>query len=589
MNSLTEELTNIFASAFTTCDMAETYATVTVSNRPDLAQFQCNGALKAAKEYKQNPRQLAQKVVDALDNRTIFTDISLAGPGFINITLTDEFLATHVQKMTKDDLLGCTSAETPRKVIVDYGGPNIAKPLHVGHLRASIIGESIKRLARFKGHTVWGDVHLGDWGLQMGLVIAELAQRHPDWPYFDSAYTGPYPTESPITIDDLEEIYPTASQRSKEDESFREQAKTITVGLQQGQPGYRALWQHIVNVSGADLRADLAKLNVNFDLWLGESDVQEIIPGMVEQLTTKGHAYKSEGALVVDVAREDDTLEIPPLILIKSDGGALYGTTDLATILYRLKNYEADLILYVVDNRQHNHFEQVFRVAYKTGLVPPGVGLEHIGFGTMNGKDGKPFKTRAGGVMKLKDLISMVTNKAEERMAEINVARDYAEADKVEIARKVGMAALKFADLANHRTTDYVFDLDRFSAFEGKTGPYLLYTAVRTKSILRQAAAKGLAPGDLLPAASNVEGDVLLKLADLPNILDFAFDTRAPNHLCEYGYNLALTFNRFYNEHHILTETDSHRQASWLALSTFLVTVLETLLDLLGIEVPDRM
>ena len=488
-----------------------------------------------------------------------------------------------------DPRRGYAPTTTPRKFIVDYGGANVAKPMHIGHLRAAIIGESVKRLAHFAGHHVLGDVHLGDWGLQMGQVIAELADRHPDWRYFDAGFSGPYPDQSPITMAELDEIYPTASQRAKNDPAFMELARQATVELQAGRAGYYALWQHFVNVSVASLKADYADLNVHFDLWLGESDTQSLLDELIARLKNAGYAHESEGALVVDVTEPEDKKELPPLLLVKSDGAVLYGTTDLATIELRVQELNAETVLYIVDKRQSLHFDQVFRAARKTGIAPAGLGLEHLGFGTMNGKDGKPFKTRAGGVMKLRFLIEMVTEKARERLAEVEAAQGYPADEKEEIARLVGVATLKFADLSNQRTQDYVFDLDRFSAFEGRTGPYLLYTATRTKSILRKAIVEGFTASALIAPADEIERALLLKLAEFPDVVESAFDQRMPHHLCEYAYTLGNAFNRFYHEHHILTESDRAQQGSWLMLAQFSMETLELVLDLLGIDVPQRM
>jgi arginyl-tRNA synthetase len=583
-------LTEIVADVFVAHGLDPKYGQVTVSNRPDLAQFQCNGALAAAKSLGTNPRQMAQKVADALASSDPIEAVSIVGPGFINLTLKDDFLTNHAQAMLLDDVrMGCEESSAPYHIVIDYGGANIAKPLHVGHLRSAIIGESLKRLARFLGHDVVGDVHLGDWGLQIGMIISELERRQPDLPYFDPAYQGPYPTESPVTIADLEEIYPAVSTRVKRDEQVMDAARQATYELQSGRRGYRALWQHVHDVSVTDLKTDYGRLNIEFDLWLGESDVQERIPALVKRLQAQGWAHESQGALVIDVAEPDDKKDIPPLILTKSDGAALYGTTDLATIEQRMEDFAPGLILYVVDKRQSDHFLQVFRGAHKTGIAPQSTGLEHVGFGTMNGKDGKPFKTRQGSVMKLKDLIQMVTEKALQRMDEVEVARDCGKAEKAEIARAVGVATLKFADLANHRTKDYIFDLDRFSSFDGRTGPYLLYTAVRIKSILREAAARDLEPGPILPPASDTERKVMLKVAELPEMLALAFDTRAPNHLCEYVYDLAALLNRFYHEHHVLSEGSAAQQASWLGLLRLSLSALELILDILGIDVPERM
>lgn len=589
MPSVTRDLTERMAEAFVAAGFDRQYSDVVVSSRPDLGQYQCNGALAAAKAYRSNPRQIAQAVVDKLEDPATFKNLSLAGPGFINIVLADAVLTDYVQRMANDDRLACPLPEQALKIVVDYGGPNVAKPLHVGHVRPAIIGESIKRLARFLGHTVLGDVHLGDWGLQMGMLIAELARRQPDLVYFDPDYTGEYPGEPPISLHDLEEMYPTASQRSKDDPVFLETARQATAELQNGRPGYHALWRHFVNLSVTEMKADYKKLGVEFDLWLGESDAHPYIEAMVTRLKADGYAQESRGALIVDVSLPDDKQEIPPMILLKSDGAALYSTTDLATIVQRMQDYQPDMILYVVDQRQSNHFNQVFRAAYKSGIVPETTLLEHDSFGTMNGKDGKPFKTRAGGNTPLKQLLQLVTDKARERMNEIDVSKELDDAEREHIAELVGMATLKFADLSNHRTKDYIFDLDRFSSFEGKTGPYLLYTAVRGRSILRRAAESGLQPGPILPPSSDTERNVLLELLKLSDILSYAFDTRSPNHLCEYAYDLATAFNRFYHEHHILRETDPDRQASWLGLSELAARTLELVLDLLGIAVPERM
>lgn len=589
MTSLREQLTTIVADTFATCGYDRKYGDVQLSNRTDLSQFQCNGALAAARQYSTNPRQIAQAVVDKLTALTLFQSVTIAGAGFINLTLADDFLVEHVRSLAADPRHNCALVAQPRKVIVDYGGANIAKPMHIGHMRAAIIGESLKRLTRFLGHAVLGDVHLGDWGLPMGMVISELAARHPDWPYFDPDHQDPYPAESPVTIADLEELYPTASKRTKEDPAALEAARLATFDLQNGRPGYFALWRHFMEVSLSELRRDYADLNVAFDLWLGESDTRNRVMPLIERLQKEGYAHESQGALIVDVAEPADTKEIPPLLLIKSDGAILYGTTDLATIEQRVEEFGAELMLYVVDKRQSNHFQQVFRAAHKTGVAGPTVTLEHIAFGTMNGKDGKPFKTRAGGVLKLRTLIEMVVDKAQERLAEVEIAKNYNETEKAEIARLVGIATLKYADLMNHRTIDYAFDLDRFSAFEGRTGPYLLYTLTRTKSILRKAVEQGLALGPIIAPTDDGERALLLKFAELPDVLTLAFSERAPNHLCEYAYTLATTFNHFYHDHHILSEAQPTQQASWLAVAACTVNLLELVLDLLGIQTPERM
>lgn len=589
MGTLADKLTGLFADAFQSAGYDRSYGEVRVSDRPDLCQFQCNGALAAAKQYRANPRQIAQNVVDAISAPDVFDGLSLAGPGFINIVLQDDFIAAHVQEVYEDDRLGCESATTPGRFLVDYGGPNVAKPLHVGHLRAAIIGESIVRICRFLGHEVIGDVHLGDWGLQMGLIIEGLRSRRPDLPYFDAGYSGPYPDEPPVSIGDLEELYPQASEREKSDLEFAEAARQATVELQAGRPGYRALWQHFHDVSVDDLRQSYELLNIHFDLWLGESDTQDRLHGLIERLKADGYARESRGALVIEVDDPEDKESIPPLMLEKTDGAVLYGTTDLATIDQRIEEFRPDYILYVVDNRQQQHFRQVFKASYKTGVAPESTRLEHNGFGTMNGKDGKPFKTREGGIMKLKDLIGLVTDHAMARIETIESVREYDEDEKAHIARIIGVAALKYADLMNHRTRDYVFDLDRFSSFEGRTGPYILYAAVRIKSVLRRVGERNLEPGGIMAPQSPSERELDLKLSEWPAVVELAFETRAPNHLCEYAFQLATAYNRFYHTHHILNEEDGDRRVSWLALSGVTLRVLERVLDLLGIEVPKRM
>jgi arginyl-tRNA synthetase len=592
MSSLKQILSARLGDAFAAAGYDRGHGQVADSSRPDLAQFQCNGAMAAAKQRREKPREIAQRVIDELraapDAADVFRQVDIAGPGFINLSLTDTALAAQVSAAAGDPMLGCDAPQEPLKIFVDYGGPNVAKPMHVGHLRSSIIGDSLKRIARFAGHVVVGDVHLGDWGLQMGMLIAELARRRPELPYFDETKTVGFPEQSPVTIDDLQELYPQASQRAKADEAAMAAARAATRELQAGRPGYRALWRHFVDVSVAELRADFAALDIEFDLWLGESDVSDAIPPLLDRLRREGLAVISEGAEIIHVAEPGDKRELPPLILVKSDGAVLYGTTDLATIEQRVRQ-GADLVLYVVDKRQSDHFEQVFRAARKTGIAPPHVALEHAGFGTMNGKDGKPFKTREGGVMRLKDLIEIVTSKARERMAEAEVAVDYSEDEKERIARDVGIAALKYADLMNHRTKDYVFDLERFSAFEGRTGPYLLYAAVRIKSILRNAEERGFEAGKLAPPASAAERDLFLELSSFPDAVAAAFDTRAPNALAEYAFRLATALSRFYSEHHILREDDSAKRASWLGLMRCTAAVLERSLELLGLRVPERM
>jgi arginyl-tRNA synthetase len=593
LKALTTILTGLFSAAFTSLELDPAYGEVVLSSRTDLADFQCNGALPAAKHAGQNPRQLAGEVVAALDvvrREAMLAETGVAGPGFINLRLRDDYLARHVGQMAADERLGVPLADQPPTIVLDFGGANVAKRIHIGHLRPSIIGDSLTRLFRFRGHRVISDIHLGDWGTQMGQLIAELERRQPDLPYFDAGYTGPYPAESPVTIDDLGELYPAASARYKEDESFAAAARRATRELQDGRPGYRALWQHFVDVSIAALKEDLRRVKVDFDLWLGESHAHARIAPLLQRLREQGLAEDSAGALIVHIAEPGDKTEMPPVMLLKSDGSVLYATTDLATIEQRVEELGAGLIFYVVDVRQSLHFQQVFRAARRTGIAPAGeVVLEHLPNGTINGPDGKPFKTRAGGVPSLAEVMDMVVEKARERLEELGAAQSYDEAEREQIARMVAMAALKFGDLVNHRSTDYVFDLDRFTSFEGRTGPYLLYAAVRIKSILRRAAEMGLRPGAILPPAGPEERELMVKLVQLPDVIEFSVETRAPNHVADYVYNLAILFNRFYREYHILSEPDPARQQSWLALAAYTLAQLELGLNLLGIDVPERM
>ncbi|GAA0559365.1 arginine--tRNA ligase [Rhizomicrobium electricum] len=587
MTALTRELTAIVSDAFAAEGLSAEFGTVKRSDRPDLAQFQCNGALPAAKQAKTNPRALATKVADRLKQNPIFAKVEIAGPGFINLDLTDEALAARVAAVSKDDRLGAPETGTGKTMVIDYGGPNVAKPMHVGHLRSAIIGDSLKRLFRANGWKVIGDVHLGDWGLQMGQLISEVELRGMAPIYFDANFTGPYPDESPVTMDDLEVLYPAASAACKADPARLELARKATAELQAGRPGYMALWKHFFAVSEKGLKREYGSLGIEFDLWNGEASVDPLIPPMIDDLKARGIAEESEGALVIQISEPDDKKEMPPLILLKSDGAALYGTTDLATIVDRVKSFDPDFILYVVDQRQHGHFEQVFRGARKSGLAGKAE-LEHAGFGTMNGPDGKPFKTRAGGVMKLFDLIAMTTDAAKARIAEAGLGADYPVEEQEDIAQKVGIAALKFADLSNWRLTDYIFDLDRFTKFEGKTGPYLQYAAVRIRSILRKAEEQGFVTAPPV-VRSAVERALVLKILALPEAMESAEEKRAPNFLCEYVFELAQEFSRFYAEHHILSEPDADLRAARLGLCALTLAVLTKALDLLGIEVPTRM
>ena len=588
MEKLLDRITAAVSEAFVNCGYEAEYGTVTISNRPDLCEYQCNGAMAGAKKYHCAPIQIANKVAESLKEQELFSEVNAVNPGFLNLKLAPAYVQEYLQAMADDERLGCDRTENPKTIIIDYGGPNVAKPLHVGHLRSAIIGESVKRLGRFVGHNVTGDIHLGDWGLQMGLIITELKERKPDLVYFDENYTGEYPTEAPFTISELEEIYPAASARSKEDEAYKEQAMHATYLVQHGHRGYQAILQHILNVSVTDLKRNYANLNVEFDLWKGESDAQPYIPDMVEKLKKEGFAYESEGALVVDVKEDTDTKEVPPCMILKSDGASLYTTTDLATLVERRKLFDPDEVIYVVDKRQEMHFIQVFRCAKKTGLVKPETDLEFLGFGTMNGKDGKPFKTREGGVMRLEYLISDINEKMYQKIAE---NPEISEEEARETARKIGLSAIKYGDLSNQASKDYVFDIDRFTSFEGNTGPYILYTIVRIKSILNKYQAQG---GDLtkgrIPAAENDSQKALeLVLARFNGALENAFDELAPHKVCAYIYELANAFNKFYHETKILGEEDEEKRAGLVAVLQLTKRVLETCIDVLGFEAPERM
>ncbi len=587
MKTIIELINREVKEAFVQKGYEEKYGSVTLSNRPDLCQYQCNGALAAAKQYKTAPIKIAQEICEVLQSKDNIKEIVAIMPGFINITLSDEFIARYLNNMKAEEQFGVEKEKNPKTIVIDFGGPNIAKPLHVGHMRSAIIGESIKRLFRFTGNTVIGDAHLGDWGTQMGLIIAELKKRQPNLVYFDDSFTGEYPKEAPFTISELEEIYPAASAFSKSNPDFLEEAKSVTFQLQNGHRGYTALWNHILEVSVSDLKKIYDTLNVSFDLWKKESDAQPYIPEMIEYLKKNNYAKISEGALVVEVKEETDTKEVPPCMILKSDGAALYNTTDLATIVERMKMFNPDRLIYVIDKRQDLNFEIVFRCARKTKLVKEDTQLDFIGFGTMNGKDGKPFKTREGGVMRLEYLINSVVDEVYRKIME-NRSMDEEEARKV--ASQVGLAALKYGDLSNQISKDYVFDVDRFTSFEGDTGPYILYTIVRIKSILNKyRELNSVAATELLPATSASEQALMLELTKFNEMIYTAYQEVAPHRICAYIYDLANAFNTFYHETKIITEEDKTKQASWIALITLVQDILLTCIDLLGFEAPERM
>ena len=588
MKKILDLISEQVTAAFVQAGYEEKYGKVTVSNRPDLCEYQCNGALAAAKQYHKAPIMIAKDVAAILEKQDMFSQVEAVAPGFLNLKVKEAFVGDYLNEMRGSEKFGLEPVAHPKTIMIDYGGPNVAKPLHVGHLRSAIIGESIKRMGRYVGHTMIGDVHLGDWGLQMGLIITELHKRKPELVYFDEAYEGEYPEEAPFTISELEEIYPAASAYSKEHADYKEAAMQATYELQHGRRGYRALLAHILNVSVTDLKKNYKNLNVDFDLWKGESDAQPYIPQMVQDMKDKGFAHMSDGALVVDVKEDTDTKEIPPCMILKSDGASLYNTTDLATIVWRMKDYHPDQLIYVVDKRQELYFTQVFRCARKTGLVKPETELTFLGFGTMNGKDGKPFKTREGGVMRLEKLISGINEEMYRKIMD-NHEADPQEAK--ETAKIVGLSAIKYGDLSNQASKDYIFDIDRFTSFEGNTGPYILYTIVRIKSILNKYKDNGgtLEGLSIRPAGSASEKALMLELARFNSVMENAFEEIAPHKICSYIYDLANEFNHFYHETKILAETDAEKQKGYIALLLLTRGILEDCIDVLGFSAPERM
>lgn len=588
MKKILELITEEFEKAFEQNEYDKKLGKVVVSNRPDLCQYQCNGAMAGAKLYHKAPIMIANQVVESLQDNEMFESVEAVMPGFINIKLNSEFVAKYLNDMKEADKYGCEN-KAPETIVIDYGGANVAKPLHVGHLRSAVIGESVKRIEKFMGNKVISDVHLGDWGLQMGLIITELECRKPDLVYFDESYTGEYPEEAPFTISELEEIYPCASAKSKVDEEFKEKAHQATLKLQSGYAPYTAIWKHIMKVSVEDLKKNYGNLNVDFDLWKGESDAQPYIPGLIQDLIDKKLAYESQGALVVDISKKDDTKELPPCIVRKSDGAALYATSDLATIIQREQDYKPNHYIYVADKRQELHFTQVFRVSKKANIVDENTKMEFLGFGTMNGKDGKPFKTRDGGVMRLENLIAQINKAVYDKIME---NRTVSEEEANNTAKIVGLAALKYGDLSNQASKDYIFDIDRFASFEGNTGPYILYTIVRIKSILEKYKAESGNADVNLPVINTDNGSqmqLMLEVAKFNEIIENAAEELAPHKICSYVYDLSNAFNRFYHETKILAEEDQTKKAGYIALINLTINVLEQCIDLLGFSAPDRM
>lgn len=587
MKKLLELITEEFEKAFDACGYDTKLGKVGISNRPDLCQYQCNGAMAGAKLYHKAPIMIANDVVTAIGEHPMFQSVEAVNPGFININLNSGFVAEYLDNVADAEKFGAIN-DNMETIVVDYGGANVAKPLHIGHLRSAVIGESVKRIVKYMGNKVIGDVHLGDWGLQMGLIITELQERKPELVYFDESYSGDYPSNAPFTISELEEIYPCASKKSKEDEAFKERAHQATLKLQSGYAPYYALWQHIMNVSKVDLKKNYDNLNVEFDLWKGESDAQPYIPGLIQDLIDKGLAYESQGALVVDIAEEGDSKELPPCIVRKSDGAALYATSDIATLVQREQDFQPNKYVYLADKRQDLHYTQFFRVAKKAGIVKPDTELNFIGFGTMNGADGKPFKTREGGVMRLENLISQINDAVYNKIME---NRSVSEDEARKTSEIVGLAALKYGDLSNQASKDYIFDIERFASFEGNTGPYILYTIVRIKSIIEKYKAEGGQVENLtvMDTDNGEQLQLMLEIAKVNEVIENAAKELAPHKICSYIYDLSNAFNRFYHGTKILAEEDEATKKGYIALIDLTKKVLETGIDLLGFEAPDRM
>lgn len=584
---LADQLSDVAGAAFAALGIDTTAGAMRRSDRPDLADFQCNGAMASAKKLGKNPREIASAVVDALKASPLVTASEVAGPGFINVRLTNAALAARAEQIASDPRSGARSVETPRRVVIDFGGWNVAKEMHIGHLRSTVIGDSLQRLFRFMGDAVTSDVHLGDWGLQMGQLINEVKLEQPNLPYFDASFTGPYPEQSPVSMDDLGRLYPVASSKSKTDEARRDEDRKATQELQSGRPGYRALWQHFCNVTRVGLERECISLGVRFDLWKGESHAEPFVPALVEDLKARGIAELDASAWIIRVARETDKKEMPPIILVNRDGAIGYHGSDLGTIVDRKQGVDPQLSLYVVDQRQALHFEQVFRASDRAGLMPEST-LEHVGFGTVNGPDGKPYKTRDGGTLKLQAFINQADEVAMARMKEAELGADVSEAEQQDIAHKVAVAAVKFSDLSNVRTTNYIFDLDRFISFEGKTGPYLLYAAVRIKSLARRAEAEGVKSGPIT-IELDAERALVLALDGFNDALRGAYDKRMPHILCDHAYTLAQAFSAFYAAAPILVESDAAKKASRFSLAMATLKQLELALGLIGIDTPERM
>ena len=557
--------------------------TLETSNRRDLGEYQINDSMQLASKYHENPREIANKIVKELEKDDRLTNINIAGPGFINISLSNKFTIDFLNEMNKD-LFANIDKKEHKKIIIDYGGANVSKALHVGHLRSANIGEALKRLANLIGYEALGDAHLGDFGRPLGLVIKEIKEMYPDLPYFNPNYKGDYSeVELPITNADLERIYPLASIKAKEDEDYLEEAREITLRFQKYERGYYDLLKRIVEISKEDIKQTYKELNVEFEIWNGESDEMEYYDQLKEQCEKAGVLTDSEGAKIIEIAEEDDKAPMPPLMFIKSNGSVSYDTTDLATILERKINFNPDEIWYVVDARQSLHFDQVFRATRKAKLIDDNVVLEHIGFGTMNGKDGKPFKTRDGGVMSLKSLMELVYEETYKKITNESIVGK----EKEEVAKTVALAALKYADFLPFVSTDYIFEVEKFSDLEGKTGPYLLYSTIRMKSLLNKAG--NIDATSITKLKGETEKDIALNILNLPITIEKSLDTKSLNEIAEYLYKLTSSYNKFYAENKILTEEDEELKGSWLVLTNIVYNINMLLLNVLGINVPDKM
>lgn len=581
--NIKDQINSQLHKAYSELDLSGPPMSVQMSDRPDLADYQFNGALQKPMDgTRYNPRTFAEQLAARLTPLCPFADITIAGPGFINFKIYDAPLIEALDD--PGSLPTPLTPSSPHNVIIDYGGPNVAKPMHVGHLRSAIIGESIKRLYRFMGHTTLGDIHLGDWGTQMGMVLIALKESHPDWPYFNNATS--FPSKSPLTFDELQHIYPEMSARCKTDPALAEKARLATVALQQGHPGYRALWRHIVDLSIEDMKARFDELNVSFEQWFGESRYQDQIPELLSELTNEGLTERDQGALIMPLDTPAGVKEMPPLLLQKTDGGYLYATTDMATVRERVRTFKADTVIYVVDARQKLHLEQVFQGVRQAGY---NVTTHFVGFGTMNGPDNKPFKTRAGDAMRLEELIDLVVEEAYSKLSQSGIAQNLPLSERKDIAKKVAIAALKFADLQHNPLQNYQFDVNKFLSFEGKTGPYLLYAVVRLTSILEKAGDIPKNPIDSSLPLTPQERELVVALLNGRQAIESAYEKRSPHFLCDYAFDLAQKFSRFYQACPVLAEDDPERRTLRLQLCDLTRQNLWTILHLLGIDAPERM